>query len=131
MNIEMIVLAASVHILIWEHLPHWGTWFMSGIGKLPQPLQTLYGQWNCPYCAGFWIALGLHGATGVWTFDAFAEVATRWSGLAAPMAWVFDALATALVVKVIVMALNALAGPAIKGYQAKVAFVAARDVAED
>lgn len=127
MNIEMILLAASVHMLIWEHLPHWGTWFMALIGKLPQPLQTLYAQWHCPYCAGFWIALGLHGVTGIWTFDAFADVALRWGGAAAPMAWVFDALATALVVKLIVIAVNALAVPAINGHKAKAAFLAERD----
>lgn len=131
MNIEMILLAASVHMLVWEHLPHWGSWFMAGIGKLPQPVQTLYGQWHCPYCAGFWIALALHALTGLWSFDAFAGVAARWGGLAAPMAWCIDALATALVVKVIVMAVNALVAPAIKGHRAKAAFLAARDAEAD
>lgn len=127
MNIEMILLAASVHMLIWEHLPHWGTWFMQIINALPGPLQTLYAQWHCPYCAGFWIALVLHGITGTWTFDAFAQVAGRWGGVATPMAWVFDALATALLIKAIIMGFNALAGPALAGHRAKQAFLAERE----
>ncbi|WP_224813621.1 hypothetical protein [Hasllibacter sp. MH4015] len=127
MNIEMLILAASVHALIWEHLPHWGTWFMRMIEALPRPLQTLYGQWHCPYCAGFWIALVLHGITGIWTFEAFAGFSVAWGGLAAPLAWVFDALATALLVKTTMLTLNALSGPALAGYRAKAEFMAARD----
>ncbi len=129
MNIEILILAISIHALIWEHLPHWGIWFMRIIGALPQPLQTLYGQWHCPYCAGFWIALALHAVTGTWTFTGFAGFAQSWGGAAAPLAWFFDALATAILIKTGALLLNALSGPAIKGYQMKAEFIAARDEA--
>ncbi len=49
MNIENLVLGVAIHMLFWEHLPHWGTWFMRTMGRLPKPLQTLYEQWRCPY----------------------------------------------------------------------------------
>ena len=119
MNFELILLGASIHALIWEHLPHWGTWFNRLLAWLPQPLRTLYEQWRCPYCAGFWIALVLHAVTGHWTFPIFADLAGYWGALALPLGWVLDALATALGIKISIMTISALAFPAIHGMRLK------------
>ena len=67
MTFELVLMGTSIHILIWEKLPEWGTWFNTFIAALPGPLRSLYEQWHCPYCAGFWIALVLHGLTGLST----------------------------------------------------------------
>ena len=64
MSFHLALMGISLYILIWEKLPEWGTWFNALLAKLPQPLQTLYQQWRCAYCAGFWIALALHAVTG-------------------------------------------------------------------
>ena len=82
MAIENILLGIAIHQLFWEHLPHWGTWFDRLLKMLPQPLQTLYEQWRCPYCAGFWIGLAVHAMTGRFLFGAFAELPSYWGQLA-------------------------------------------------
>ena len=70
MTYQNLILGISIYLLLWEHLPHWGRWFKRLIAALPGPLQTLYEQWRCPYCVGFWIGLGLVGAEWRWDDDA-------------------------------------------------------------
>ncbi|MEO0487615.1 MAG: hypothetical protein AAF092_17065 [Pseudomonadota bacterium] len=119
MAIENLILGISIHLLFYEHLPHWGTWFMAGIRRLPQPLQTLYEQWRCPYCAGFWIGLVLHALTGTWFLAAFDGAFSVLGPFAEVASWCADGLAFAVMSKLGVMALSALAYPAILGMQKK------------
>ena len=123
MTPELLILGTALYLLFWEHLPHWGTWFTRAIAALPGPLQTLYEQWRCPYCVGFWIGLALHAATGMWLFPAFGLLPDWWGPLALPLGWVFDALAFAVLNKGAVLALNALGLFAIRGMESKAAWM--------
>ncbi len=87
MSFEAALIGAAIHMLFWEKLPEWGTWFNRMIAALPAPLRTLYAQWRCPYCAGFWIALCLHGATGLSTLAALDTLPAFWGRLGAPLGW--------------------------------------------
>ncbi len=129
MAIENILLGIALHQLFWEHLPHWGTWFGRMLKVLPSPVQTLYEQWRCPYCAGFWIGLVVHAATGRYLFDAFADLPAYWGVMAAPLAWFLDALVFAALNKLGVLTVHAIGLPALKGHQAKEAFLAAKKAA--
>lgn len=124
LNIPTLILGVSLHMLLWEHLPHWGTWFSRLLRVLPRPLQTLYEQWRCPYCAGFWIGLFLHAVTGQWFVSSFAELPTFWGAAGPPIGWFIDALAFAALNKFGVLIMTALAYPAMRGYQAKEEFIA-------
>ncbi|MDC0739273.1 hypothetical protein N6L24_13375 [Cognatishimia sp. SS12] len=124
LNFSTLLLGVSLHMLFWEHLPHWGTWFNKALAALPQPLQTLYEQWRCPYCAGFWIGLVLHAVTGAWFVPAFADLPSFWGAAALPLGWVLDALVFAMMNKLGVLTLTALAYPAMRGHEAKAAFMA-------
>jgi hypothetical protein len=44
MTFELVLIATAIHILIWEKLPEWGTWFNTFIAALPRPLSSLYEQ---------------------------------------------------------------------------------------
>ena len=123
MTPELLILGTAIYLLFWEHLPHWGTWFNRILAALPSPLQTLYEQWRCPYCVGFWIGLTLHALTGMWLFPAFADLPAWLGPLAAPLGWVFDALAFAVLNKLAVLVLNAVGYAAILGHDAKAAFM--------
>lgn len=129
MAIENLLLGIAIHQLFWEHLPHWGTWFTRALKLLPHPLQTLYEQWRCPYCAGFWIGLAVHAATGNYLFAAFAELPEFWGRLGTPLAWFMDALVFAALNKLGVLTVHAIGLPALKGHQAKEAFLAAKNEA--
>ncbi len=129
MAIENLLLGIAIHQLFWEHLPHWGTWFTRFLKLLPHPLQTLYEQWRCPYCAGFWIGLAVHAVTGNYLFASFAEMPAYWGSLATPLAWFMDALVFAALNKLGVLAVHAIGLPALKGHQAKEAFLAAKKAA--
>jgi len=129
MAIENILLGIAIHQLFWEHLPHWGTWFTRGLKLLPHPMQSLYEQWRCPYCAGFWIGLGVHAATGNYLFAAFADLPAFWGSFGTPLAWFMDALVFAALNKLGVLAVHAIGLPALKGHQAKEAFLAAKKAA--
>ncbi|SHG88465.1 hypothetical protein [Cognatishimia maritima] len=124
LNIPTLILGVSLHMLLWEHLPHWGTWFSRLLGVLPRPLQTLYEQWRCPYCAGFWIGLLLHAVTGQWFIAGFVQLPEFWGPAAVPLSWFIDALAFAALNKFGVLTLTALAYPAMLGHQAKEEFMA-------
>lgn len=129
MTIENILLGIAIHQLFWEHLPHWGTWFTRLLKRLPQPVQALYEQWRCPYCAGFWIGLAVHAATGSYLFPTFADLPSFWGGLAVPLAWVLDALVFAALNKLGILVVYAIGLPALKGRQAKEAFLAEKKAA--
>ncbi len=119
MTYENLLLGIAIHMLFYEHLPHWGTWFNRILSALPQPLRTLYEQWRCPYCAGFWIGLALHAITGKWFLPAFADLPAYW-GIAGPtLGWIFDGLAFAIMNKIGVVVVNALSYPAILGMMKK------------
>ena len=123
MNLTPALLGIALHILIWEKLPEWGGWFNALLARLPAPLQTLYEQWRCPYCAGFWIGLALHAATGLWTLPALAELPAFWGAAAPALGWTLDALATATVILTGRIALEAVGLPAMKGFMMKGEFM--------
>ncbi|MHC5654445.1 hypothetical protein [Stappia sp.] len=114
MTFDAALIGAAIHLLFWEKLPHWGTWFNRLIEALPAPLRVLYKQWNCPYCAGFWIALCLHGATGLSTLPSLDDMPAYWAGFGEPLGWLLDALATATLIQLIVLLVNAIRLPAMK-----------------
>ncbi|MFW8593223.1 hypothetical protein [Cribrihabitans neustonicus] len=126
MTFELVLIATAVHILIWEKLPEWGSWFNSLIAALPRPLRKLYDQWHCPFCAGFWIALLLHGLTGLWTIPALAEL-PAFLGAAAPLVgWGLDALASAVLIYAAIIGLKAIGLPAMKAELMKEEFMRAK-----
>lgn len=119
MALENLILGVSIHLLFYEHLPHWGSWFNAILTRLPRPLQTLYEQWRCPYCAGFWIGLALHAVTGNWFLSEFANAFETLGPAASATAWLADGLAFAVACKLSVISLSALTYPAIMGMQKK------------
>ncbi|MFT6659742.1 MAG: hypothetical protein ACJAZW_002920 [Maritalea sp.] len=123
MNFEIVLIAAAIHILFWEKMPEWGTLFMRVIDALPGPLRTLYYDWKCPYCAGFWIALVLHGLTGLWFLPVLAEMPAYLGVIGAPLAWVLDALAVAMLVLVMIISIKAVGLPAMKAHQMRDEFM--------
>ncbi|ATG36034.1 hypothetical protein PhaeoP23_01894 [Phaeobacter piscinae] len=123
MTFELTLMATAIHILIWEKLPEWGTWFNTFIAALPRPLSSLYEQWHCPYCAGFWIALVLHGLTGFWTIPDLASLPGYLSVTAIPIGWILDALATATMVYAAIIGLKAIGLPAMKAHMMKEDFM--------
>lgn len=127
MSFEAALIGAAIHILFWQALPKWGTWFNRLIAALPSPLRTLYKQWNCPYCAGFWIALALHAGAGLTTLDGLPELPAFWGQFAVPLGWFLDALATAVLLLVIVVAINALRLPAMRAAMLQKEFAASQE----
>ena len=123
MSYETILMATAIHMLIWDKLPEWGSWFNSFLAALPKPLQSLYHQWHCPYCAGFWIALALHGLTGFWTLPALADLPANLGYAALPLGWFLDALVTATGVYAAIIGLKALGLPAMKAHAMKAEFM--------
>ena len=117
MNLTLALMGLAIYILVWEKLPDWGTWFNWIIERLPKPLAYLYDAWHCPYCFGFWVALALHGLTGIQTITALATMPAYLGWLGMPLAWCLDALATATLIMFAKLCLHALAVPAIKGHQ--------------
>ena len=113
MTYENLLLGVAIHLLFYDHLPHWGTWFKRILAMLPTPLQTLYEQWRCPYCAGFWIGLALHALTGQWFLPIFAELPGFWGAASLPIGWFFDGLAFAVMNKLAVLVINAISYPAL------------------
>lgn len=111
------LMGLSIHILFWEKLPSWGNWFNTILNKLPKFLQKLYADWECAYCAGFWIALVLHAMTGLWTIPAL-------SAMNIPiLAWLIDALAAALLIYAGSFAVAAISLPAMRAYSLKATFM--------
>ncbi|MGR3761674.1 hypothetical protein ACUXV3_16320 [Roseobacteraceae bacterium NS-SX3] len=123
MTFDLVLMGTALHLLIWEKLPEWGTWFNRLLVWLPRPLQRLYDQWHCPYCAGFWIALALHAATGIWTLPALAEMPEYLGRAAAPAGWFLDALASATLIYAAVIALRAIGLPAMKAQMMRQVFM--------
>ena len=117
MNFTLALMGLSIYILLWEKLPDWGNWFNWIIERLPRPLAYLYKAWQCPYCFGFWIALVLHGITGLQTITAIKSMPSYMGVGGTAIAWILDALATATLIMFGQLCLNAIAVPAIKGYQ--------------
>ena len=122
MNITLALMGLSIYILLWEKLPDWGNWFNWIIERLPRPLAYLYNAWQCPYCFGFWVALALHGITGLQTIPALATIPNHIGVGGTAIAWTLDALATATLIMFGQLCLNAIAVPAIKGYQMTMEF---------
>jgi hypothetical protein len=114
MAIEIPLIGLAVHLLFWDKLPNWGTWFRTLIAGLPRPFRRLYDQWRCSYCAGFWIALALHGLTGQWTLQALAEMPVYVGRMGMPIAWFLDALAAATLIFIASKALAAISRTAVK-----------------
>ncbi|CAM4002049.1 hypothetical protein [Pseudoalteromonas byunsanensis] len=122
MNLTLVVVGLSLHILIWEKLPDWGNWFNWLVERLPKPLRYLYDSWRCPYCFGFWVALLLHGLTGEYTLESLRDMPAYLDVITMPVAWLLDSLATALLIMLGSLTIKALAGPAIKGHEMTQAF---------
>ncbi|MCG7536901.1 hypothetical protein [Pseudoalteromonas sp. OOF1S-7] len=130
MTFSLVLMGLSIHVLVWEKLPDWGTWFNKLVERLPAPLAYLYTAWHCPYCFGFWVALTLQLLTGVYTLPELATL-TETFGLAGTiMTMSLDALATALLIMVGSLALKALALPAIKGFELTQSFKAGMSQAQ-
>ncbi len=123
MTFELVLIGTAIHILIWEKLPDWGTWFTAFIAALPRPLRSLYEQWHCPYCAGFWIALALHALTGFWTLPDLATLPSTLGVAAPPVGWFLDALATATLIYAAILSLRAIGLPAMKAHMMKEEFM--------
>ena len=62
-------------------------------------------------CAGFWLALALHGVTGLWTIPALAAAPAYLGWVGMPVNWFLDALATATLIYAGTMGLRALGLP--------------------
>ncbi|WP_020591648.1 hypothetical protein [Kiloniella laminariae] len=122
MNITTALIGFAFYILIWDKLPEWGSWFNWTLQRLPKPLQSLYAQWRCPYCVGFWMALALHGATGLWTLPALADLPGFWGAAAPFVGWFFDALATATLILIFKLSLEAIGLPAMKAHSMRQEF---------
>lgn len=116
-DLSLPLMALALYLLIWEKLPHWGSWFNGLLERSPGWLQYLYQAWRCPYCFGFWACLLLSVLTERQLFLHPAE-APAWLGyLAQPLYRFLDALAAATLVMLGNLILKALAGPAIRGHQ--------------
>lgn len=114
MEFQIALMGLAVYLLLWDKLPNWGNWFNTIIAALPQPAQTVYRQWNCAYCSGFWIALGLHGITGLWTIPAL-EFPQGYMGVMGLLLNVFlDALAGGTLIYVSNMVVKALGLPIVQ-----------------
>ncbi len=125
MDFTLALIGLSTYLLIWEKLPEWGTWFNWLLARLPAPLAYLYQAWRCPYCFGFWVALALHALTGLYTLPALTNMPEYLGAMATPLAWFLDALATAPIILVGKLAIDAIAAPAIKGHTMKQEFIKA------
>ena len=117
MNLSLAIMGLSFYILIWEKLPDWGNWFNEIIDHLPAPLAYLYDAWRCPFCFGFWIALFLHGLTGIQTIPSLSVVGSMYGGYGYLIEYFLDALTTASLIMFASLILKAIAAPAIKGHQ--------------
>ena len=116
MNFTPALIGLAAYILIWEKLPTWGTWFNAVVTRLPRPLQTLYEQWRCPFCVGFWMGLVIHAATGFWSLPTLAQLPAYWGVFALPLGWTLDALATGTLMLIGKIALDAIGLPAMKSH---------------
>ena len=130
MNLTLALMGLSIYILIWEKLPDWGNWFNRLVALLPRPLAYLYEAWHCPYCFGFWIALLLHAVTGIQTIPELVNVPEHIGTGGQAIALFLDALATATLIMFGQLCINAIAVPAIKGYQMTMEFRQARSSAK-
>lgn len=117
------LIGLALYLLIWVKLPEWGGWFNAGLKRLPNPLQTLYEQWRCPYCVGFWMALALHAITGHWTIPSLADMPAYLGPIAPYIAWFLDALATGTLILIGKLTLDAIGLPAMKGHAMKAEFM--------
>jgi hypothetical protein len=100
MHYEIPLIGLAIYLLFWDKLPSWGTWFNRILDKMPAFIKYLYKCWNCAYCSGFWIALALHGATGIWFMDELQTLPSFWVPLDGAFGWLLDALAAATVIYV-------------------------------
>lgn len=123
MTYQNLILGVAIYLLFYEHLPHWGTWFNAILKRLPKPLQTLYEQWRCPYCCGFWIGLVLHACTGQWFIPAFSDLPAFWGAAGPVFGWTVDGLCFAVMNKLGVLIITAMAYPALLGLQKKEEFL--------
>ena len=124
MSFSTALIGLSIYILFWEKLPEWGNWFNWLVAQLPKPLAYLYQAWHCPFCFGFWADLAIHGLTDMWTINSLSSMPTYLGDYGIAIAWGLDALATATLIMFGQLCLNAIAVPAIKGYQMTQAFKA-------
>lgn len=123
MDLTNSIVGLALYILIWMKLPEWGTWFNSILVKLPKPLQTLYKQWQCPYCVGFWMGLALHAATGLWTMPTLNQLPEFWGAFAPYIGWFIDAMVTGTFILFGKLLLDAIGFPAIKGHMLRAEFL--------
>ncbi|ALU41551.1 hypothetical protein [Pseudoalteromonas rubra] len=122
MTFSLVLMGLSIHVLLWEKLPDWGTWFKTLVARLPAPLGYLYTAWRCPYCFGFWIALLLQQLTGIYTLPELSSLTATFGATGTVLSMSLDALVTALLIMVSSLALKALALPAIKGHELTMSF---------
>ena len=123
MNFTPALIGLAAYTLIWEKLPTWGTWFNAILTRLPRPPQTLYEQWRCPFCVGFWMGLVIHAATGLWSLPTLAQLPAYWGVFALPLGWTLDALATGTLMLIGKIALDAIGLPAMKSHMMRDEFM--------
>ncbi|WP_018690773.1 hypothetical protein [Algicola sagamiensis] len=121
MNLTLALMGLAVYTLIWKKMPEW-RWFAAILEQLPRSLRSLYDFLRCPFCSGFWIALSLHALTGLQTVPALAEMSVTLGSFGLVLGWFLDALTTALIIYTGQLGLEAISGPAIKGYEMTEAF---------
>ena len=123
MNLTVTLVGFSIYLLVWEKFPDWGNWFNAGLNRLPAPIQSLYEQWRCAYCVGFWLALCLHATTGFWTLPALANLPLFWGIVGPIIGWILDALVTAMLIYIIKNIVDAIKLPAMKSFLLKEEFL--------
>lgn len=93
MNPELPLVTLSAWFFFARKFSSWG-WVATSRGILPRPLRELWEAWrDCPFCGGFWIALGFKALTGWMTLPAIGAVSIPWYA-----AWFLDGLVTSMVV---------------------------------
>lgn len=114
------LISISIYILIWDKLPHWGSWFNSILSKCPLPIQRLYDQWRCPFCVGFWLAGLIHLALGLWTVEEL-QADPSFAGWPAYATYVFlDCLSCATLVYIGNLLISVLLASTIRGHEIRI-----------
>ena len=131
MNFHLVLTGTALRILLWEELPEWGHWFNILLARLPTSLRTLYAQWKCSWCSGFWIALALHAITGQWLIPDLANLNIQHGLVASIIGWFLDAIASATLINMLHLTIKAIGLPAMKAEFMKSIGLAPNEIVKD
>lgn len=124
-SVTPALISLSLYILIWDKLPFWGNWFNYALDKCPSWIRTLYDQWRCPFCVGFWLAGLVHLTVGLWTVGEL-ETYPVLSGWPTFVLYIFlDCLSCATLVYVGNLILSVLLSSTIRGHEIKIDYMRA------